>query len=290
MTDVVAQNLWVDGVVAAAPNLALLYGVLPPMPVEGQMAIYTGSAFSGLGGWDAGIPFPSGQGRAASVAVDPTTGDILAVLTTSGGGAAGRRIFRYTSLSWDSGLGFPSGTYGAGLTVRPNGNILTVYENPIPKEIWEYANGTWTSTGVSLPTAATAPHGLALTASGAYVIADDATNRIYTYSGGSWDAGVTLPTGVSQPRGVAVNLSGEYLYIDRNQTKVYTRSSGGVWDAGVDFPVGSGSAQGLGVQVNGGIVIVVGREDRIYTLAVNNAMLPAARGLVRWTGATWENL
>ena len=29
---------------------------------------------------------------------------------------------------------------------------------------------------------------------------------------------------------------------------------------------------------------------RIYTLVVNNAMLPAARGIVRWTGTTWENL
>ena len=85
MTDLVAEVLYVDGVVAKAGNLPLIYGTLPPMPVVGQIVVYNGSAFSGLGGWDAGVPFPSGQdlGR-ASVAVDPTTGDILAVLTPGG--------------------------------------------------------------------------------------------------------------------------------------------------------------------------------------------------------------
>ena len=288
MTDVVAQNLWVDGVVAAAPNLALLYEVLPPMPAVGDMAIYTGSAFSGLGGWDAGIPFPSGQIGADAVAVDPTTGDILAVLRTNG--SATRRVFRYTSLSWDSGLGLPSpaGSYGLGLAVRPNGNILTVRDSN-PEAIWEYANGTWASTGVELPTAAGDPHGLALTAAGAYVIADDDTNMIYTYSSGSWDAGITTPPGVGQVRGVAVNLGGDYLAVGRAPDKLFTRS-GGTWDAGIDLPSGEGEAAGLGVQVNGGIVLVGQDTLRIYTLAVNNAMLPSARGLVRWTGATWENL
>ena len=123
MTDLVAQTLYVDGVVGKATNLALLYDVLPPMPAVGDIVIYNGSAFSSLGGWDMGVPLPSSVTALRSVAVDPTTGELLA----TGDAGAEVRVFRYSSSTWDSGLRIPQpGPLGRGLTVRPNGNLLTI--------------------------------------------------------------------------------------------------------------------------------------------------------------------
>ena len=52
MTDLVAENLFVDSMVGKAPNLALVYKVLPLFPFIGQVAIYNGDMFrSSAVGW-----------------------------------------------------------------------------------------------------------------------------------------------------------------------------------------------------------------------------------------------
>ena len=108
---------------AKAPNLALLYDVLPPMPAVGDIVVYNGSAFSSLGGWDMGIPLPSGVTGWFSVGVDLTNGDILATgLPRSGGLSLGgfiaiRRARGIPGLG-SQGQGIRSRSRG-----RPNGNI-----------------------------------------------------------------------------------------------------------------------------------------------------------------------
>ena len=98
MTDVVAQNLWIDEKVAKAPNLAIAHRMLPPMPSEGDIAIYTGDVFRTIGGWDTGTAFPSGVSQAWGIAANAAGGILLATLV---------RIYTLTEEIWNTGFDGP---------------------------------------------------------------------------------------------------------------------------------------------------------------------------------------
>ena len=84
MTDVVAQNLWVDGRVAKAPNLAVVHQILPSMPQVGYLVIYNGDVFRGAPMWGSGTAFPDPTGGNASGCAATASGSILLVTSNVG--------------------------------------------------------------------------------------------------------------------------------------------------------------------------------------------------------------
>ena len=78
--------------------------------------------------------------------------------------------------------------------------------------------------------------------------------------------------------------------VDGGTERLYTRPAGGAWDAGIALPVGATDPVGVGVLPNGALVVADVTTALIYINTLNNAELPAARGIVRWNGAQWENL
>ena len=108
-------------------------------------------------------------------------------------------------------------------------------------------------------------------ATGDVVIVGDATDKFYTYTGGTWDAGVALPSGEGAPRGIAVKPNGDVLIVGDATDKFYTYT-GGAWDAGVALPTGEGYPTGIAVKPNGDVVIVGYGTDKFYT----------------YSGGTWD--
>ena len=92
----------------------------------------------------------------------------------------------------------------------------------------------------------------------------NSTDRVYTYSNGSWDAGIAVPSGEGSPQGVAVKANGDIVIAGRITDKIYTYSNGS-WDAGIAVPSGETLPQGVAVKANGDIVLVGNSTDRVYT-------------------------
>ena len=294
MTDVVAQNLWIDEKVAKAPNLAIAHRLLPPMPSEGDLAIYNGDVFRTIGGWDVGTALPPGA-SASSGCASNAAGSILVSTFLF--------IFTLTEEIWDSGFAGPPQTddYNSniqGITVADDGSIWAVVRERHRLgqsfgergAVWAYENGAW-GRQFQLVWNSFRWAGIGLDSAGGVLIVSTVTPpRVYRRFGGALDTGTALPTGVTSPRGFSVGANDEWFMVDRATLRVYTRPAGGAWDAGIAMPVGVTLPEGMGVLPNGALVVVDQLTDKVYVNTLNDALLPAARGLVRWNGSQWQNL
>ena len=117
----------------------------------------------------------------------------------------------------------------------------------------------------------------------------EVTTGVYRRFGGAFDSGTALPTGVV-PRGFAVGANDEWFMVSDSPLRVWTRPAGGSWDAGIALPSAALTPEGVGVLPNGALVITDNTTAMIYINTLNNALLPSARGLVRWNGSQWVNL
>ena len=293
MTDVVAQNLFVDGRVAKAPNLALAQNLLPSMPATGDILIYTGDVFRGVAAWDSGTDGPVGA-RAYQGCSGTVSGTILLATRT--------RIYALTNEIWDSGVEKPPTTNGyvntiRGITVDSSGAYWMVSAERAPGNqfrggVWTYANGTWDRQFTFLHNDV---RGIGIDSTGDVLIVavpdpPNDTGMIFRVTGGVPDSGTALPSGAGNPQGFGVGLSDEWLLVDFVTDRLYTLPAGGSWDSGIALPSGATEPFGVGVLPNGSIVVCDNGGATIYIRATDNAALPSARGLVRWSGTLWENL
>lgn len=145
---------------------------------------------------------------------------------------------------------------------------VTLPSAPAEGDILVYAGtdlrdlGAWSQT-VTAPSAATNVRGIAVRGNGDILIVDNTTNRIYTYSGGSWDSGITLPNNL--PRGLSLDPSGNTVMLGGGVApRIYTRS-GGSWDSGVAVTSSAFSPQGVAVDSAGNFAVVDRTSDRVYT-------------------------
>ena len=105
MTDIVAENLWVDGMVAKAPNLPLICDTLPVIPpYVGRILTYSGDAFRGVTGWDSGIQIPDRWRFRYGVASVPN-GDIVILVTATFNLAIPPVVVRNSGGVWGEPLG-----------------------------------------------------------------------------------------------------------------------------------------------------------------------------------------
>ena len=296
MTDLVAENLWVDSTVAKAPNLALVYSRLPPLPAIGDMAIYNGDVFRTIGGWDSGILCdfaPSPRLRAIGI-------DIQGNIYVSGGQSVqNERIYKYSDGIWDSGVSQTERINGvvtgpgssAGLSIKANGDIVVSRLGSTHTFVFVYSGGHWAQVA-PFPVGVAGVEGLVTYGNDVIsMYSSDPTSKIYTYDGASWDAGIDPPPVATDIKGLARNSAGRFLVVDVDTRKIYTQTLTG-WDTvnTLDIPALASNPTGLAIDVNGSIVMLDASTGRFYTLSMNDAELPAERGLVRWTGTQWENL
>ena len=127
MTDLLAENFWVDGRVAKAPNVALINTTIPIAPQTGDFMIWGGTVFKNIGGWGMGIDVPVGVLTPEGV-TSRVNGDLLivnhgfpnAVFTLSGG-------------VWNAGLALPTVAFyqPRGVAIAPDGTIHVVMRFPV---------------------------------------------------------------------------------------------------------------------------------------------------------------
>ena len=189
-----------------------------------------------------------------------------------------------------AGLSPPFPTLGRslrGIVVRSNGNYALLGDPD--RGIYEYDGESWGSAD-PYPVGVTQLQGISEDNNGNLVAVDVITQRIYTRQEATlvWDAGIAIPPAEVYPTSVTVG-AGQVYYVTGRGRLLYARTMG-VWDAGMAMPVASGTSDGIGIQPNGTLLLSLNNTDRIYSLVQDDAMLPTARGLVRWTGTQWENL
>ena len=85
-------------------------------------------------------------------------------------------------------------------------------------------NPDGSETKIALPAAATDPKDVSESSNGDIFVLDNATRKIYRYSGGSWDSGIDFPVDELFPTGMAAN--GTVTFYGSSSQSVY---SGGSW-------------------------------------------------------------
>ena len=100
------------------------------------------------------------------------------------------------------------------------------------------------------------------------LLLNDNNNRIYRYSGGSWDSGIAVAAAATSPRGITTDrTTGEILIADEDTERIYRRDLAGNWDSGFAVPAMGTGPRGLDMDDAGTIYLVDIESDRIFRYA-----------------------
>ena len=121
-----------------------------------------------------------------------------------------------------------------GVAHRSDGSIVIV---DLRSERWyeRTQDETNFNAGTPIPSNESSPQGIGVDADDNIVIVGTSSDRLYTFSGGSWDSGVPFPSGENDLRGVSVAPNGD-IYAVGDDTNSYYVLSSGSWSAGVPLP------------------------------------------------------
>ena len=151
---------------------------------------------------------------------------------------------------------FP-GTRDAGATVpvvigralrHPCPHLSSGYEFKLEQTAVGSTLGIAWDSGVAVPSAATTPDGIAAIDANTWLLADSATDKIYTTTdgGATWDSGVRVPSAALFINGITTINATTWLIADTTTEKIYkTTNSGATWNSGVRFPSSVLYARGI---------------------------------------------
>ena len=130
-----------------------------------------------------------------------------------------------------------------GVAHRSDGSIVIV---DLRSERWyeRTQDETNFNAGTPIPSNESSPQGIGVDADDNIIIVGTSSDRLYTFSGGSWDSGVPFPSGENDLRGVSVAPNGD-IYAVGDDTNSYYVLSSGSWSAGVPLPAALTEPQGI---------------------------------------------